>query len=137
MRASVEKSINKVKDALIDNEYQTAKELSGICGLKKHAIHRVIRNMRLSGIGVLTTNKGYVLSEFAKKKDDVNFIRRLYGRRTSDYIALKAAKPDIDHRWKSVAEKHELRLLVQPLAVDLSDSKGMKILLSKSNSKGI
>lgn len=136
MRVKIKDVSSKVKTCLTDNEYQTAKQLGEKCRLKPTAIHRVIRFLRISGIGVLTTNKGYVLSQFAKKTDDVNFIRRLYGRRTSDYLALKAAEPDISHRWRSIEDSRQLKLLISPLNVDLSNSQGMKVLLSKT-SKGI
>jgi hypothetical protein len=138
MKPYVKESVNKVKNALVENEYQTAKQLAEICRMKPCSVHRIIRFMRLAGIGVLTTNKGYVLSEFAKKRDDVNFIRRLYGRRTSDFIAIRAAEGDIRHRWNSIEEKQQFKLIMEPLSVDLSNSKGMKILLNKTtNSKGI
>jgi hypothetical protein len=137
MKASVKESINKVKQALIDNEYQTAKQLGDKCGLKPCSIYRVVKNMRIAGIGVLPSSCGYVLSQYAKKNDDVGFIRRVYGRRASDFIAVKAAQPDISRRWNSIEEKKELKLLIQPLFVNLSDSKGMNILLKKTNSKGL
>lgn len=138
MRQKVAESLNKVKNALIENEYQTANELAEKCRMRPCSVYHIIRNMRVSGIGIMATNKGYVLSEFAKKTDDINFIRRLYGRRASDFIAISAAQPDIQKRWKTIEEKRELQLLVAPLSVDISNSKGMKILLSKTtNSKGI
>ena len=135
-KVKVKEQIKKVKTALEENEYQSAKQLAEICGMKPCSVYFLIRKMRLEGIGVLTTNKGYVLSRYAKKTDDVNFIRRLYGRRTSDFIAMKAAQPDIQQRWKSITEKREMTLLLQPLSVDLSSTKGMQVLLKKTNSKG-
>jgi hypothetical protein len=137
MRASVKESIHKVESALLDNEYQTAKQLGEKCGLKPNSIYHIIRNMRIAGIGVLPGSKGYVLSKYAKKNDDVGFIRRVYGRRTSDFIAVKAAQVDIARRWNTIEEKRELRLLMEPLSLNLSNSKGMNILLKKSNSKSI
>lgn len=137
MKPYVKESVAKVKSFLTDNDYMSAPQIAEKCGMKPCSVHRIIRFMRLSGIGVLTTNKGYILSEFAKKKDDVNFIRRLYGRRTSDYIAIKAAELDIQRRWKSLEEKSQLKSLIEPLSVDLSNSKGMKVLLNKTNSKGL
>jgi biotin operon repressor len=138
MKQKVSNSVNKVKNALVDNEYQTARELADKCGMQPCSVYHVIRNMRVAGIGIMSTNKGYVLSEFAKKTDDVNFIRRLYGRRASDFIAISAAQRDIQKRWNTIEEKREFKLLVEPLTVDISNSKGMRILLDKStNSKGI
>jgi hypothetical protein len=117
----------KVKKALIENEYQTAKQLAERCHLRTCSIFRIIKNMRLNGIGVLPTKKGYVLSEFATKNDDVGFIRRCYGRRTSDMIAIQAARSDINRRWKGV-EQATLKTLLGPLVVDLS--KNSKFLLN-------
>ena len=134
MRASVEKSINKVKQALLDNEYQTANELGEECGLQPCSIYHIVKNMRKEGIGVLVTKNGYVLSKYAKKTDDVEFIRRVYGRRNSDFIAVKAAELDISRRWNSLSEKKELRLLISPLSVNLSKTAGMKVLLQKTSS---
>jgi biotin operon repressor len=134
MRASVEKSINKVKTALLNNAYQNANELGEECGLQPCSIYRIVKNMRKEGIGVLVTKNGYVLSKYAKKTDDVEFIRRVYGRRNSDFIAVKAAEHDISHRWNSLAEKKDLRLLISPLSVDLSKTAGMKVLLQKTSS---
>jgi DNA-binding transcriptional regulator GbsR (MarR family) len=110
------------------NKHLSAKEIAIKCHMNISAVYSSIRKMRLSNIGILTTNKGYILSEFATKTDDVNFMRRLYGRRTSDYIALKAAEPHIAKRWS--ANPAELKSMMQPLMVDLSSSKGMKFLLS-------
>jgi hypothetical protein len=129
--------VQKVHDALIENEYQTAAQLAERCGLETSSIYRIVRMMRLQGIGVLPTKNGYVLSEFAKKSDDVGFIRRCYGRRTSDIIAIQAAANDINGRWNKVEDKTNLKLLLAPLSIDVRNSKGMKILLSYKNSKGM
>ncbi|MDD5649355.1 MAG: hypothetical protein PHF86_02910 [Candidatus Nanoarchaeia archaeon] len=137
MKPKLNDMIEKVHDALITNEYLTAKELSKKCGLKPCSIYRIIRKMRLSGVGVHPTKKGYVLSEFATKSDDVGFIRRCYGRRSSDFIAIQASLKDINLRWKSVPDKNSIKTMLFPLNVDPSSWKGSKILLSYKNSKGI
>lgn len=121
--------IPKIQIVLTEtNTHLSAKEIATKCRMTVSAVYSSIRKMRLSNIGILTTNKGYILSEFASKSDDVNFIRRLYGRRTSDFIALKAVQPHIVKRWSS--NQAELKSMMQPLMVDLSNSKGMKFLLS-------
>lgn len=127
--------VDKVHSFLVDFEYQTAGQLAERCGMKSCSIYRIIRIMRLRNIGVLTTNNGYVLAEYAKKKDDVNFMRRLYGRKVSDYIAAKAAERHIRRRWKSIEQKEDLRLMMSPLIVDITESNGMKVLLTKVESK--
>jgi hypothetical protein len=86
--------------------------------------------MRLNGIGVLPTKKGYVLAEFATKNDDVGFIRRCYGRRASDLISIQAAHTHINRRWKTVSDQTALKTLLGPLVIDLSNSKGAKLLLN-------
>jgi len=137
MKAKTAEMLSRVQKLLVDNEYQGAKDIAEKCHLKPTSVFRMIRIMRLNGIGVLTTNKGYVLSEYAKKTDDVNYLRRLYGRRTSDFIGLKAAENDIRKRWNSIVEKQQLSLIFRPLNVDIGNTQGMKILLTKSQKLGM
>jgi biotin operon repressor len=123
---------------LKDEEYVPAQVMSDKLGIPVTAVFRLIRYLRVEGIGVLTTPKGYILSEFAKKNDDVHFLRRLNGRRASDFIAIRAAEPDIRKRWNSVEDKRNLRLITAPLHVDLKAiTDGAKILLSAKNGKGL
>jgi hypothetical protein len=90
----------------------------------------MIRNLRLGGVGIIPGVNGYVLSEYAKKNDDVYFLRRLHGQRTGAFIALRAAEPDIRNRWRGVTARDELRLLTAPLKVDLGKmDAGREILL--------
>ncbi len=73
-----------------------------------------------------------------KKNDDVHFLRRLNGRRTSDIIALRAAESDIRKRWNSVEDRRNLNLIVGPLQVDIKSlSEGTKILSNSINGKGV
>jgi len=137
MKAKTAEMISRVQNLLMDNEYQSSRSIAERCHLKPTSVFRMIRIMRLSGIGVLTTNKGYVLSEYAKKTDDVNYLRRLYGRRNSDYIGLKAAEKDIQKRWNSISERQQLRLIFKPLSVDIGNTQGMKVLLTKSKKLGV
>jgi biotin operon repressor len=125
--------IKNIKDLLTDNHYCSAKDLASKCRLTPSAIYQLIRRMRIVGIGIMTTNKGYILSKYASKKDDVNYLRRLYGRRTSDFISIRAAENDIRSRWNTIQDSRNLKLLIQPLSVDLSKSKGMQILLTESD----
>lgn len=101
MRQKTIEMLKKVSYELTKREYVTAQDLQQITGLKNYSIYRIIKFMRLEGIGIIATKKGYILSKYAKQKDDVTFIRRLYGRRTSDLIALRAAESDIQKRWKN------------------------------------
>jgi biotin operon repressor len=138
VRAKVKKLVKKGMSVLKDEEYVPAQVMSDKLGIPVTAVFRLIRYLRVEGIGVLTTPKGYILSEFAKKNDDVHFLRRLNGRRASDFIAIRAAEPDIRKRWNSVEDKRNLRLITAPLHVDLKAiTDGAKILLSAKNGKGL
>lgn len=130
MKPRSEEMIKKVHTALIEHQYLTAKQLAEICRLRPCSIFRIVRKMRLNGIGVLPTRKGYILSELASKNDDVGFIRRCYGRRTSDFIAIAAARKDINSRWRSVEDSNALKTLLGPLTIDLTNTKGSKLLIN-------
>jgi len=132
-KKTTEGMIKRVMQNLIDNEYQTAPRLAKKCAMSASSIYHIIRIMRLRNIGVLTTNNGYVLAEYAKKKDDVNFMRRLWGRRVSDYISAKAAEPHIYLRWKGIEQKKDLRLMYKPL-VNI-ETESLNILISKIDKK--
>ena len=128
MRTKTTEMLNKVKSTLIDNHYQTSIQLAEKTGMSRSRIWQLIRYMRLQGIGIIPTNKGYVLSEYAKKSDDVHLMRRLYGRRTSDFITIQACEKDIRGRWKSIQERKLLQDMITPFNADLSSSKGMRAL---------
>lgn len=129
MKSKINEMIKKVHTALIENQYCKAKQLAELCHLKPSSIYRIIRMMRIEGIGVLPTKNGYILSEFATKRDDVGFIRRCYGRRAGDFLAISAARKHINSRWRSVTDTAALKTLLEPLVVDLLNSKGNKLLL--------
>jgi len=118
MRSKTIEMIDKVKNLLIENEYISGDELAEKCLLSSSSIYRIIRLMRLKGTGVHVTPVGYCLSEYAQKKDDVHFLRRLNGRRTSDLIAMSASAPSIKKRWKGVEDKRSLGLILGPLLPD-------------------
>ena len=69
-----ERYFKKVKDILIKYEYIKAQEIAIKCKLSTWKIYQIIKQMRLIGIGVISTRQGYVLSEFAKHGDDTGFI---------------------------------------------------------------
>ena len=131
MRPSTKEMISKVKNLLVENEYCTADFLAKKCKLSRASIYRIIRIMRTEGIGVLPGVDGYILSEFAYKRDDVRFLRRLNGRRTSDMIALGAAHKHISKRWNAVTDRRTLKLIVGPLTGDIDVLRqGAEVLLS-------
>lgn len=118
MRPKTIEMIKKVENLLTENEYLWGDVLADKCHLSVSSIYRIIRLMRLNGTGIHITTKGYCLSEFSTVRDDVHFLRRLNGRRTSDLIAISAAARSIKKRWKSVEDKKTLGLILGPLLPD-------------------
>lgn len=133
--------LNKVHMYLIKHKYVTADDLKKITKLKSGSIYRLIKFMRLKGIGIYATIKGYVLSEFADKRDDVHFIRRINGRRTGDIIAVKSAEKDILHRWNGIQDKNSIVPVLSNLTIQIEKpekaDEGMKYLLTYINGKGL
>jgi biotin operon repressor len=140
MQKKTEEMIEKVKDLLIKNNYISASDLAQKCHLSVYSIYKIIRFIRLDGIGVTPTQKGYVLSEFAQKSDDVGFMRRCFGRRTSDIISLSAMEKDIRSRWSAVEEKNNLTNVFKYLSINPTNTgkaqKSIKYMLSHVNGKG-
>jgi hypothetical protein len=136
MRAKTEVVIKKVLDALTaEPEPQRAKVLAKKCRCSVITIYRAIRIARIEkNIGIHPTKSGYLLSEFAKKTDDVHFLRVLNGRRSSDYIALQTAAPHMRKRWNTVEDQRTLQIVMSPLTSGGDMLKrGIKILLSYRN----
>lgn len=140
MREKTKLMIKKVHDLLINNNYLTTNDLSKSCHLSRYTIYRIIRQLRLEGVGIIPTKNGYVLSESAQKSDDVGFIRRCFGRRTSDLIALHAAEKDISKRWKGVEDKNNINQVFKYLSLNPTNEKkaenGLKYMLTHINNKG-
>lgn len=132
--------INKVHDLLTNNNYLTAYELAKACHLKKWSVYAIIRYLKLEGVGIIPTRKGYVLAESAQKSDDVGFIRRCFGRRTSDLISLRAAEKYISQRWDAVTDKNNINQVFKYLSLNPTNEKkakeSVKYLLSHVNGKG-
>ena len=131
MKSRIKQMIPKVLNMLKDNHYQTAEHLAKETGLSTYSIYRMVRIMRYDGVGIISTQKGYVLSKYAFKNDDVHFLRVLHGRRTSDFVALTAAAPDIRKRWSSFKQGEQLKQIISPLKLNVATLKrGIKVLLS-------
>ncbi len=138
MQVKTKEMITRVKRMLVDNEYMRAKDIGKKIRLCPSSVCRIIRIMRIEGIGVHATNKGYVLSEYAHKPDDVNFLRRLNGRRTSDVIAISAAERHIRRRWRSIESQRELKSIIGPLVGSpLALQRSASVLLTYKNDKGL
>jgi len=117
MRQSTETLIAKIEDILIGGSHLKAGELAKHFHVKPCTIYRAIRLMReVKNVGVHSIKTGYCLSECASKKDDVNFLRRLMGQRTSGLIALQASQPYIEKRWKGIEQRRQLLMIVGPLS---------------------
>lgn len=140
MREKTKLMVKRVHDLLIQNEYITTAEIAKKCGLKPWSVHSIIRRLRLAGIGVLSTYKGYILAEYAKQPDDVTFVRRIMGRRASDIIAIQAAEKHIRKRWKTIEGKNNIRNVLDYLSPIRSNTEkaqnSMAYLLSYVNGKG-
>jgi len=135
-----EEMLNKIKTLLLKNNYIDAASLAKECNLSVHSIYRAIRILRVNGTGIIPTKNGYILSEFAKKSDDVGFIRRCFGRRTSDVIALSAINKDIQKRWASIEDQKNMSAVFKYLSIKQTGTekakKSMKYMLSYVNGKG-
>lgn len=132
MSAKVKDRVKKGLEILRASDgYTPAKVLAEKLGIPLSGVFKIIRLIRQEEIGVHTTPNGYVLSEYANKTDDVHFLRRMNGRRTSDFLAMRAAEPEIRKRWSAVADKRDLSLITAPLRVELNTLlTGSKTLLS-------
>jgi hypothetical protein len=93
----------------------------------------------MSGIGIQPTPKGYTLSEFAHKSDDTHFLRRLNGRRVSDFVAINAAAPYIKKRWSGVEDKRQINLILGPLMAgsELEFSQGLEAIKAIEDRHGL
>lgn len=140
MQKKTQDMVNKVKYLLLKNNYISAFEIAKHCRLSVISIYRIIRYIRLEGTGVIPTKKGYILSEFAQKSDDVGFIRRCFGRRTSDVISLGAMENDIKKRWAAVEDKNNLNNVFKFLSIKPTNTekakKSIKYMLTHVNGKG-
>ena len=119
MRSSTVEMMKKVKNLLIESLiYLSAQDIAERCNLSVASIYRIIRLLREEGTGIHATPQGYILSEFAEKKDDTHFMRRLNGRRTSDLIAIQSAAPHIKKRWRGLEDKQNIGIIIAPLNID-------------------
>jgi len=114
MRQSTREMITKAQSILSEGIPMPAKTLAAKCGLKAASAYRMVRIMREGGVGIIPTKTGYLLAEHATKRDDVFFLRKLNGRRTSDHIALSGCVDEMSKRWKGV-EHEQLKQILAPL----------------------
>lgn len=110
LRKSTAETVERLKKYLQSNAYVSALTVAVDLKVKPSAVYRAVRILRTQGVGIHPSQTGYVLSEIATKKDDVGLLRRVNGRRTSDYITISAAMPHIEKRWHSFPDKTHLRI---------------------------
>lgn len=126
--------VKKLHDLLVEKNYLTTKDIMAALRISRQTIYRLIRYLRIEGIGIQPSTKGYVLSESACKQDDVHFMRRCFGRRTSDLLALQTAAPDIQNRWNAVEDKNNINQVLKYLSINPTNTNkandGIKYLLS-------
>lgn len=123
--------IVRVKELLTKNRYMTAKDISDAFRVSENTVRRVIRQMRLNGIGVLATNRGYTLSEYATQSDDLYFIRWCFGRRMNEQITLIAARKDIIARWTREEDQKAMQSLLGSIDTGTkATERGIKLLQS-------
>lgn len=133
MKAETKALLARFQTILTEENSIKGAELAKKCHLSYSKTVHIIRLMRENGVGVHTTKGGYVLSEYAKKTQDVEFLRRLNGRRTSDFIALKASEPHIKLRWNAVEDRRAMAQILMPLtASPRALSTGMRILTKEA-----
>lgn len=129
--------VKKLHQLLIENTYLSVADISDKLRIKPWSVYRLIRYLRIEGIGILPSTKGYVLSESAQKKDDVHFIRRCFGRRTSDLLALQTAHKDIEKRWNAVEDKNNIGQVMKYLSINPTNTnkatEGIQYLLLSIN----
>jgi hypothetical protein len=100
--------------------YLTAPQLAKACNCSVYRIYSAIRAMRQGGynkkapVGIHAVKKGYILSEYATKTDDVEMFRRLNGARTSIYMIAASSAPHIQKRWTAVEDKRHFEVIMKP-----------------------
>jgi hypothetical protein len=134
--------IQKIISVLTETpEHIPAKKLAEKCGTSISSIYKSIKSIKqgsriLKPIGIHSVKKGYILSEFASKKDDVELCRRLNGQRTNIFITASAASPHILKRWYSIPDKNDFNTILKPLTNNsIIIKKGANLLSIKSKIK--
>lgn len=108
MKAKALEMKARVRQLLIDHEYINMRAIQQMIKLSSGSIYRIIRLLREDGLGIYSTRNGYTLAEYATHRNDTLFMRRINGRRISDFIAATAAAPHIKKRWKGISQEKEI-----------------------------
>lgn len=130
----------KVNDYLTNDTSggSKCKEIAANLKISVSKVYQIIRKLREDGVGIIPGKKGYVKAEFATKIDDLQFMRKIYGRRVSDFLALSTSKPHIEKRWNALPNgKKKLQSLLAPLSEDIVNSVGFKNLQIEFENEGL
>ena len=131
--------MKKVKELLMEaTGHIKANKLAARCRTYEARIYGIIRALKEGTkttlpLGIHSGKKGYILSEFASKQDDVEYLRRLNGAQTSVFISANAAAPHVRKRWNTLDDKRAYELIFRPFLLGNDLKKGAKILEEKSN----
>lgn len=101
------------------------------------AIYGIIRYLREGDakhkpVGIHTLRGGYLLSQYADQRQDVQFMRRLNGIRTGVCVMLIASEPWMRKRWDDPSKKN-YNLIMKPLMGSTSVLKqGLSVLKKRT-----
>lgn len=119
MRKKLTDMTDKVVTLLTENQYMTTREIADKTHLSVNGVRAIIKHLR-SQVGIISSRKGHTLAEYASVQDDVEFLRRLNGRRAGDVMALEGVRRHIEKRWKTIGYNRQLNLSMKPLDSDVT-----------------
>jgi DNA-binding CsgD family transcriptional regulator len=119
MRKKLTDMADKVVTLLTENQYMTTREIADKTHLSVNSVRVIIKHLR-SQVGIISSRKGHILAEYASVQDDVEFLRRLNGRRASDVMSLEGVRRHIEKRWKTLGYNRQLNLSMKSLDSDVT-----------------
>lgn len=78
-----------------------ARDIADIFGVSRGVVYNAITHARRDGIGIHTTPEGYVMSNMASEREDLQYIARQNYLLRSIRIGMNSAAPSIKGRWSS------------------------------------
>jgi biotin operon repressor len=133
LREKTEVDLDKLNETLsLCKEHQSAYIIASKLGWKPAKVRRLIRLLKMRGVGILPGRGGYILSAYADQRDDVFLIKKVYGRHASDVITISAARSDMEKRWRRPEDRRALQALLGPINIDLSNTRSVKLLTEYS-----
>jgi len=123
-------------DFLNESKHIHAYDISIKLGISIYMVYSMIRRLRKKGVGIMyIPRKGYLLAEFADKKDDVGFFRGLLGRRASDWYAIQSCERHIKKRWNTNEDRKLLSALIKEVQPSPKMINSMYVTLRESELK--